>query len=113
MHAQRPMPSRSLWADLDALVLEEVDALDAPPRDGIEPPAFASEDDFLAQAVGYLRLRDDPLRLIAALSAELGLSHGHETELSDESFEDAEMPPDLPPPAPEVSVAQPEPGPAS
>lgn len=113
MHAQRPMPSRSLWADLDALVLEEVDALDAPPRDGIEPPAFASEDDFLAQAVGYLRLRDDPSRLIAALSAELGLSDSHDTELSDESFEDAEMPPDLPPPAPEVSVAPPEPGPAS
>lgn len=113
MHAQRPMPSRSLWADLDALVLEEVNALDAPPREGIEPPAFASEDDFLAQAVAYLRLRDDPLRVLEALSAELGLSASHETDLPDESFEDAAMPDDLPPSAPEVPVAPPELGPAS
>lgn len=113
MHTQRPMPSRSLWADLDALVLEEVNALDAPSREGVERPAFASEDDFLAQAVGYLRLRDDPLRVIEALSAELGLSPSHETELSDEGFEDTAMPADLPPPAPEVPAAPSEPGPAS
>lgn len=113
MHALRPMPSRSLWADLDALVLEEVNALDAASHDSIERPAFASEDDFLALAVGYLRLRDDPLRVIEALSAELGLSPSHETELSDEGFEDTARPADLPPPAPEVPVAPPEPGPAS
>jgi hypothetical protein len=69
-----PAPhSRSLWADLDALVLEEVDALRAGPNRPAEAPAFASEDDFVARVSAFLRGHGDPEALVERLCTDLGL----------------------------------------
>lgn len=63
--------SRSLWADLDALVLEEVDALRAGPHRPAEAPDFASEEAFLARASLYLRGHPDPEALVERLRIAL------------------------------------------
>jgi hypothetical protein len=65
--------ARSVWADLDALVLEEVNALQAAPEAGPEAPDFASAEDFSARAAAFLRGHPDPESLVEALCAELGL----------------------------------------
>ena len=74
MDAPTPPRSRSAWADLDALVLEEVDALRAGPNLPVETPGFASEEGFIARAAAYLRGRDDPEAVIGRLRLDLGLS---------------------------------------
>jgi hypothetical protein len=74
MHTDQAARSHSVWADLDALVLEEVDALDRPPAEAAEPPRFGSEDEFVAEAAYYLRHRTNPEHLIGRLYAELGIA---------------------------------------
>ena len=74
MDAPTPPRSRSVWADLDALVLEEVDALRAGPDLPIETPGFASEEDFAARAAAYLRGHEQPEAVIGRLRIDLGLS---------------------------------------
>ena len=65
--------SRSAWADLDALVLEEVEALDAEARIAPgRPRGFDSDDDFLVRALTYLADHDDPIGLIARLRDGFG-----------------------------------------
>lgn len=112
MHGERMALSHAAWADLDALVLEEVNALDAVEAPPPEVLAFSSEDEFLAQAIAYLRQREDPLRLIAALTGELGLAAAPEPELADEQFELDDVPPAPAPPA-EAGPAAPLEGPPS
>jgi hypothetical protein len=85
MHTDRLTRSHSIWADLDALVLEEVRALGGRPERASRSP-FVSEDAFVAAAVDYLRDRDDPMRLIDQLCAELGLNAVDETDMPDEDF---------------------------
>ena len=75
MHTEHVAHGHSVWADLDALVLEEVDAL-AEPKEVAEPQKFGSEDEFVADAVHYLRQRTDPEQLIERLRQELGLQPG-------------------------------------
>ena len=72
MHTEHVGHGHSVWADLDALVLEEVDAL-AEPKEVAEPQRFGSEDEFVADAVHYLRQRPDPEQVIERLRQELGL----------------------------------------
>lgn len=111
MHGDRMALSHSEWADLDALVLEEMNALSAGPA---EPVAFRSEADFVAQATAYLRQRDDPLRVIEDLTRELGLTMSEDLEMADLPDEDDEAPsPEAVPEVPAASEVPPEPGPAS
>lgn len=66
-------PPRSVWADLDALVLEEMNALRQGPDLPPQPPPFASDADFSARVGAYLRGHDDPQGLIERLGADLDL----------------------------------------
>jgi hypothetical protein len=103
MHRRRMALSPSDWANLDALVLEEVDALDAtetPPR---QIPLFNSEDDFLTKATAYLRQRQDPQQLIEALAAGLDTRHSPDKE-DDEHLAVIEAGP-----VTEAAVTEPEP----
>ncbi|HEX8224382.1 MAG TPA: hypothetical protein VF605_11260 [Allosphingosinicella sp.] len=70
---------RSPWAGLDALVLEEIEALRTPPPPlrRVPPapaPAFASDDEFLVSALRYLAGHADPAGLVARLSAGFQLA---------------------------------------
>ena len=69
---------RSPWAGLDALVLEEIEALRTPPPLRRMPPApapaFASDDEFLVSALRYLAGHADPAGLVARLSAGFQLA---------------------------------------
>lgn len=114
MHGERTALARSVWADLDALVLEEVNALNAAPAAGLEPPAFRSEEDFVARATAYLRQRDDPLRVIEDLTRELGLGMSEDLEMADMPLEEEDATPAAAA-APEAPAADvpPEPGPGS
>jgi hypothetical protein len=100
MHDQRMALSPSVWADLDALVLEEVNALDAPGDTRNRPAVFSSEDDFVAQAAAYLRQRAEPHPVIDDLIRELGLSMSENLELPDdlEPPQDPALPQDAGPP---------------
>lgn len=104
MHGERMALSHSVWADLDALVLEEVNALDAVSVSRPEPPVFASEDDFISKATAYLRQHDDPLRLIDDLTRDLGLSMSEDLEMPDEPTGEPETP--EPPKPPEAPIAE-------
>ena len=66
----------AVWADLDALVLEEVDALSTRYDDAPEQGAttFLSDDDFLTRAGDYLRLHAEPERLFEQLRNSLEFS---------------------------------------
>jgi hypothetical protein len=75
MHASAAAASRrSLWAGLDALVLEEIEALRTSPPPLRRPapvaaPDFASEEEFLMRTLRYLAGHPDPAALVASLSA--------------------------------------------
>lgn len=103
MHGERTALARSVWADLDALVLEEVNALNAAPAAAPKPAAFSSEEDFVAQATAYLRQRDDPLRVIEDLTRELGLGMSEDLEMADMPLEEDTTP--AAEAAPEASAA--------
>ncbi len=75
--------ARSVWADLDALVLEEVNALDPARELAPEPPDFASDEDFSGRAAAFLRGHPDPESLVEALCAELGLFRLPEDKLAE------------------------------
>ena len=113
MHGERMALSLSVWADLDALVLEEVNALQAVSVSRPELPAFASEDDFISKATTYLRQHEDPLRLIDDLTRDLGASMSEDLEMPDELPGEPETPePVVPPEAPAAEpLAEPRPGP--
>ena len=114
MHGERTALARSVWADLDALVLEEVNALNAAPAASLELPAFSSEEDFVTQATAYLRQRDDPLRVIEDLTRELGLGMSEDLEMTDMPLEeDATPAAAAAPETPEAVDVPPEPGPGS
>jgi hypothetical protein len=112
MHSDRMALARSVWADLDALVLEEVNALNATPA-APETPAFSSEEDFVVQAKAYLRQRDDPLRVIEDLTRELGLGMSENLEMADLPLEEDETTAAAAPEAPAAAEVPPEPGPGS
>ena len=101
MQGERMALSQSAWADLDALVLEEVKALKSVPVKRPEPPDFASGDDFISRATTYLEQHDDPRRLITDLIMRLGLSMSADPEVP-EAREDTRGPeePITPPDAP-------------
>lgn len=113
MHGERTALARSVWADLDALVLEEVNALNAAPAAAPELSAFSSEEDFVAQATAYLRQRDDPLRVIEDLTRELGLGMSEDLEVADMPLEDDAAPTETAPEAAAKAEVPPEPGPGS
>ncbi|WP_027061455.1 hypothetical protein [Mesorhizobium loti] len=58
MHGQVAPHSRSVWADLDAIVLQEVKALrSAPPRQ--TEAIFRSDEEFMDRAATYLEGRGE------------------------------------------------------
>ena len=75
MHASAAAASRrSLWAGLDALVLEEIEALRTSPPPLRRPPSapapdFASDEEFLVRTLRYLAGHPDPAALVASPSA--------------------------------------------
>jgi hypothetical protein len=75
MHAPHAAASRrSHWTGLDALVLEEIEALQtSAPRLRHARPApfagFASDEEFLMGALRYLAVHPDPGALVARLAA--------------------------------------------
>jgi hypothetical protein len=74
MHGQVAHRSRSVWANLDAIVLQEVDALrpTAAPRTA-EPP-FRSDEEFMDRATAYLGGRgEEAHRLVDHLRDMLSL----------------------------------------
>lgn len=87
MHTDHVAHNHSVWADLEALVLEEVDALAQPPSEVPEQVRFGSEDEFVAEAAHYLRQRPDPVHLIDQLCAELGIDPGGAESRLGEEFE--------------------------
>ncbi|HEY0413255.1 MAG TPA: hypothetical protein VGD66_08935 [Allosphingosinicella sp.] len=61
-------PPRTAWRDLDALVLEEVEALSRPsPTLEIVAPPFACDEDFLARSSAYFAGHDNPEALLERL----------------------------------------------
>ncbi|MGM4915044.1 hypothetical protein [Rhizobium sp. 768_B6_N1_8] len=83
MHRERMALSHAAWTDLDALVLEEVNAVAAAGARPQDVPAIYTEDEFLALAIAYLRQREDPLRLIETMTGELGLTMRSDSERAD------------------------------
>jgi hypothetical protein len=98
MYASPAPRSRSVWADLDALVLEEVNALRTDPPAAAEAPAFASEEDFVACVAAYLRGHDGREALLERVSALL--VPDEPARDADPGEESAGAPPDEPDPAP-------------
>ncbi|MEA3066367.1 MAG: hypothetical protein QOJ27_2828 [Sphingomonadales bacterium] len=73
MYLRNP-PRRTAWEDLEALVLEEVEALSRPsPAVEIVAPPFACDEDFLARASAYFAGHDDPEGLLERLCSLPGL----------------------------------------
>jgi hypothetical protein len=72
MYLRNPLP-RTAWDDLDALVLEEVEALSGPSAVEILGPSFACDEDFLARASAYFAGHDDPEGLLERLCGLPGL----------------------------------------
>jgi hypothetical protein len=67
----RQIPSRhSTWDDLDALVVEEMEALAGPPPIPALPVPFLDDEKFLAAALSYLDGHADRDRLLAVLAGE-------------------------------------------
>jgi hypothetical protein len=73
MDVSQAMQPRSVWADLDALVLEEMEALRAGPDRPEDALGCASDDAFIVRASVHLRGHPDPEALLKRLCAELGL----------------------------------------
>ena len=78
MHGQTATRPTSIWADLDALVLEEVEALRADPPRLAEALAFGSEEEFMVRASAFLAGHDDREQIIERLRVRLGLSPGQD-----------------------------------
>ena len=85
MHWQNASRSRSLWSNLDAIVLEEVRALrpsapraaDAPAAEAEAP--FGSDEEFMHRATSYLAGRgEEASRLMERLRDMLGLDDAWE-----------------------------------
>ena len=98
MHGQTATRPNSVWADLDALVLEEVEALRAGPPRVPEPLAFGSEEEFVARASAFLMGRENPDQLIERLRAHLHLSSAQDAAVPDTHEEQ---------PAPEQEAPEP------
>lgn len=63
MHGQVAPHARSVWADLDAIVLQEVKALrSAPPRPA--GATFGSDEEFVDRASAYLEGRGEEAHLL-------------------------------------------------
>ncbi|RUW43492.1 MULTISPECIES: hypothetical protein [unclassified Mesorhizobium] len=63
MHGQVAPHARSVWADLDAIVLQEVKALrSVPPRPA--EPQFGSDEEFMDRATAYLEGRGEEAHLL-------------------------------------------------
>jgi hypothetical protein len=80
MHGQVAHRSRSVWANLDAIVLQEVDALrpTAPPT---AEPAFRSDEEFMDRATAYLGGRgEEAHRLVDRLRGMLSLPGSADAE---------------------------------
>ena len=72
MQLRRTRPRRAAWDDLDALVLEEVEAASrTSARLGAVAPPFGSDEDFLALAAEYLAAHEDPRGLLERLGASV------------------------------------------
>lgn len=106
--APRTHEPRTIWADLDALVLEEVDALSRPT---VEAPAsdFATPDAFIAAAVAFLRQQPDPLPIIDDICTELGITAEGRGDMPDEEFAGPEPEASADRPATEEPPKEPEP----
>ena len=110
MHMQIAAGRYSAWADLDAIVRQEVDALSSGAEE-VPAAEFASDEDFIAQAVAYLREHEDAQSLLERLRNELTPSPIAEpVDLPAETPEPqaAAQEEDAPPPAPETPSPPPE-----
>jgi len=90
MHAQTATSRYSAWADLDAIVLQEVDALSNRPA---RPPAaadFASDEEFVDRVSAYLRDHEEAEALVERLSKELGLFRRPEPQETPEATPEPE-----------------------
>ncbi|QKD05446.1 hypothetical protein [Mesorhizobium loti] len=63
MHGQVAPHARSVWADLDAIVLQEVKALRSAPPRPVEAP-FGSDEEFMDRASAYLEGRGEEAHLL-------------------------------------------------
>jgi len=80
MHGQVAPHSRSVWADLDAIVLQEVKALRSPPQRQTEVP-FRSDEEFMDRAMAYLESRGEEAHLLVdRLRGMLGTAATDETD---------------------------------
>ena len=110
MHGQIASRSRSVWANLDAIVLEEVKALrpaapraaEAPALEGEAP--FRSDEEFMHRATAYLGSRgDEAYRLMERLRDMLGLDRagdaaaGRQESADDGPAGEADLPAAVPP----------------
>jgi hypothetical protein len=104
MRAQTATSRYSAWADLDAIVLQEVDALSG--RSARPPIAdFASNDDFVARVSTYLRGHDEAEALVKRLCKHLGLFRRPEVE----ETSDVELQPESTGQDPDAAPAPPPP----
>jgi hypothetical protein len=103
MYFRRSPPRRGAWDDLDALVLEEVEAAArASPMPRAAAAPFGSDDEFLARASAYFAGHDDPERLLERLCSLPGLlPPDEEAPRSDAEVEPAAIAPEAPEPAPD------------
>ncbi|SFO57506.1 hypothetical protein SAMN03159463_02323 [Mesorhizobium sp. NFR06] len=96
MQGQIASHSRSVWANLDAIVIEEVEALHRATPRGAEAPTpeeevpFRSDDEFMRRATAYLGGRGgEAYRLIEHLRDVLGLDRAGDAAVGpQESAED-------------------------
>lgn len=110
MHGQITSRSRSVWANLDAIVLEEVKALrpgapraaEAPPPE--EEAPFRSDEEFMHRATAYLGGRgDEAYRLMERVRDMLGLDRagdaavGRQGSAEDDPAGEADLPVAEPP----------------
>ncbi|BAB53085.1 hypothetical protein [Mesorhizobium japonicum] len=80
MHGQAATHARSVWADLDAIVLQEVKALRAASPRPAEIP-FGSDEEFMDRAAAYLEGRGDEAHiLMERLRSLLGLTASAATD---------------------------------
>jgi len=89
MHGQAATHARSVWADLDAIVLQEVKALHAASPRPAETP-FGSDDEFMDRAAAYLEGRGDEAHLLMErLRGLLGLTASAGADQAEASQEPA------------------------
>ncbi|QND58782.1 hypothetical protein [Mesorhizobium huakuii] len=89
MHGQVAPHARSVWADLDAIVLQEVKALRAASPRPAEIP-FNSDEEFMDLAAAYLEGRGDEAHLLMErLRGLLGLTASADADQAEASQESA------------------------